>query len=75
MDIALPASGVLIGIIALILIVVALIFVLRNIFKPNEDLTEKYRETTWSSPLNARAKYPDVNVFRHSGTLFRFGLE
>ena len=74
MDIALPASGVLIGFVALILIVLALIFVLRNIFGSKEGLAEKYQDTTWSSPLKARAKYPDVNVFRHSGTLFRFGL-
>jgi periplasmic protein TonB len=74
MNIALSASGVMMGFAALILIVLAVIFVMRNIFGAKDDLTEKYKDTKWSSPLNARAQYPDVNVFRHSGTLFRFGL-
>jgi len=37
-------------------------------------MSEKYEGHSFSSPLKARAKYPDVDVFRHSGTLFRFGL-
>ncbi len=38
------------------------------------NLTEKYKGTQWSSPLKARNKYPDVNVFQYSGTLFRVSL-
>lgn len=38
------------------------------------DLTEKYRGKRWSSPLEARNKYPDVDIFRYSSTLFRFSL-
>lgn len=38
------------------------------------NLTEKYKDKEWSSPLKARNKYPDANVFQYSGTLLRFSL-
>ena len=39
-----------------------------------EDLSEKYAGHSWSSPLQARNKYPDVDAFKQSGTFFNFGL-
>jgi protein TonB len=36
----------------------------------HQDLTAKYKDKIWSSPLEARAKYPDVEVFQYS----RYGL-
>lgn len=36
------------------------------------NLTEKYRGKVWSSPLEARNKYPDVDIFKYSATLLRF---
>lgn len=74
MDIALSAGGVLAGLGALIAVILALIFILRNVFSYKEGLAEKYQGTSWGSPLKARTKYPDVNAFGNSGTLFRFGL-
>ncbi|MEY3050767.1 MAG: hypothetical protein RLY31_552 [Bacteroidota bacterium] len=37
-------------------------------------LTEKYRDRTWSSPLEGRNKYPEVDVFRFRNTLLEYGL-
>lgn len=38
------------------------------------NLTEKYRDHLWNSPLEARSKYPDVDVFRHSSTFIKLGV-
>ncbi|MBK7873512.1 MAG: energy transducer TonB [Saprospiraceae bacterium] len=38
------------------------------------NLTEKYKDVQWSSPLEARNKYPDVNIFQHRGTLVSLSL-
>jgi len=40
----------------------------------SSDLAEKYKDKQWKSPLEARNKYPDVNVFRYSGVLLRVSL-
>ena len=74
MDVAFSASQVLIGFAVLVFIILAMIVVLRRMFSSKEGLAEKYADKSWGSPLQARAKYPDVNIFKHSGTIFRFGL-
>ena len=74
MDVAFSASQVLIGFAVLVFIILAMIIVLRRMFSSKEGLAEKYADKSWGSPLQARAKYPDVNIFKHSGTIFRFGL-
>ncbi|HMO38073.1 MAG TPA: TonB family protein [Saprospiraceae bacterium] len=38
------------------------------------NLTEKYKDKQWSSPLEARNKYPDVNVFLFRNTLVSLSL-
>src|SRR5690606_550046 len=49
-------------------LVIAIIFVIRGMMKgkTTESLTDKYQEHKWKSPLEGRAKYPDVDVFRMS---------
>lgn len=37
-------------------------------------LTEKYSGKKWSSPLTARNKYPEVNIFAYRDTILRFSL-
>lgn len=37
-------------------------------------LSEKYKDKKWASPLQARNKYPEMDVFRLSNTFFRLGL-
>src|SRR5680860_124540 len=52
----------------ILVLVIALIFIIRSIIKRKsaEDLTSKYQDHKWKSPLEGRAKYPDVDVFRMS---------
>jgi protein TonB len=42
--------------------------------KENQDLTVKYRGRQWKSPLEARAKYPDVDAFRYRSFIMRMSL-
>jgi len=74
MDIALTGSQVLISFIVLATIIVALILGLKYMFGTKKNIGENYEGKTSSSALQARVKYPEVDVFRHSGTLFRLGL-
>ncbi len=37
-------------------------------------LTEKYSGKKWSSPLAARNKYPEANIFAYRDTILRFSL-
>jgi len=74
MDIALSASGVLVGIAALTLIILSLIVVLRIIFRVKEGLAKKGKTPSGPNQLMSRTKYPEVNVFKHSGSLLRVGL-
>jgi len=74
MDIALSASGVLVGIAALTLIILSLIVVLRIIFRFKEGLAKKGKTPSGPNQLMSRTKYPEVNVFKHSGSLLRVGL-
>ncbi len=64
------------AVVATLLFILALIFFLRAYIskKAASGLTEKYRGKEWSSPLEARSKYPDVDVFRYRSTFLRFGL-
>lgn len=42
--------------------------------KENQDLTTKYKGKHWKSPLEARAKYPDVDAFRYRSFIMRMSL-
>jgi periplasmic protein TonB len=42
--------------------------------KEKQDLTAKYKGKQWKSPLEARAKYPDVDSFQYSGAIMRMSL-
>jgi protein TonB len=42
--------------------------------REKQDLTAKYKGKHWDSPLEARAKYPDVDAFRYRGSLFPMSL-
>jgi protein TonB len=59
-----------------ILFVVLAVFAVRRYYAhlSKSGLTEKYKDKKWSSPLEARNKYPDMDVFRLSNTFFRVGL-
>lgn len=42
--------------------------------KANSDLSSKYADKEWKSPLKAARTYPEVNAFRFSGLLTKFGI-
>ncbi len=60
----------------LVLAFAGLIFLLRWRLAKNSEshLTEKYKDHKWSSPLEARNKYPEVNVFRFRSSFILLGL-
>jgi len=64
------------AVVATLLFILALIIFLRAYIskKATSGLTDKYQGKKWSSPLEARAKYPDVDVFRYRSTFLRLGL-
>ena len=62
-------ASVFIGIAAIIL---ALRYYLKS--QSTRNLTDKYKDKVWSSPLEARNKYPDVDVFKMSGPLTKLGF-
>lgn len=66
----------LFGLAVFALVIVGLIMVFRVLYsrKSNQDLTHKYQGKKWRSPLEARNKYPDVDVFRLSPVFLRVGL-
>jgi len=75
-DISFTGSVSLMLILLLALIVIGIIvYFKRHFVKQREsNLTEKYKEHHWESPLAARNKYPDVDAFKHTRPLFLFGL-
>ncbi len=76
MDVSLSGNMLLICLIAFIALIIGIIYVLRNVFgsKSAEYYREKYGTGDFTDTLATRTKYPEANVFKHSGTLFRFGL-
>ena len=66
----------LLGLSVFALVILGLIMFFRVLYarKSNQDLTSKYRGKKWRSPLQARNKYPDVDVFKLSPTFLRVGM-
>jgi len=73
MDVVIPSLGVVLGIAALFLAVVALIFFIRTRYngKTSEALSQGLDP---NNPTESRTKYPGVDVFRLSNSFFAFGL-
>ncbi len=65
-----------IGLIAVIAITTILLLLLRAHFRKveTENLTEMHRNEHWSSPIEARTKYPELDVFRVSTSLRIYGI-
>ena len=76
MDISLSGNAIGIVILAFIASIIAIIFILRAYLKNQaESSIEKgHKDRHYSSPLAARNKYPEVDPFRLSGPILRFGL-
>ncbi len=73
MDFAVPSSFLLGGIAALFVLVVGTILFLKNRYK-GQDHEELAASVDQEHALQARNKYPAVDVFRLSGTFFNVGL-
>lgn len=69
-------TGLLLGVGIGVVLLMVLIGVIRAYFrrKSESNLTEQYRDKKWDSPLAARNKYPDVDVFRYGATFWRLSL-
>ena len=67
---------IIVGLAVLFVGILAIIFIGRMYFDKKSDsgLAGKYQDKKWKSPLEARDKYPDVNVFKWSSLFFRLGL-
>ena len=72
---ALTSSQVLLAVVGAAVAIGALIALGRYWMNRNsENLSERYNEKEWKSPLKARTKYPEVDIFRYSSTLMLAGL-
>lgn len=72
---ALDSGQILLVFVSLAVFIFAIIlggrWLMRQRMKSN--LTKKYKDHLWHSPLEARSKYPDVDVFRHSSIFIKLG--
>jgi len=70
------SNQIMLGIVLGMATIAAIIFAFRWYYRRQSyaDLTGKYADKQWPSPLTARNKYPDVNVFKLSPLFLRFGL-
>ncbi|MBI1224059.1 MAG: TonB family protein [Bacteroidetes bacterium] len=64
------------GMLSILVISGIIILVLKSHFRNLEklNLTEKYKNWKWSSPAEARTKYPELDVFKISGSLRIYGV-
>jgi protein TonB len=70
------SNQLLLGIALGMATIFAIIFAFRWYYRrqSNANLTAKYANKKWHSPLTARNKYPDVDVFKLSPVFLRLGL-
>ena len=64
------------AVLGILVVFAALILGFRYLLKKRsqEDLAGKHSVAGFKSPLEGRVKYPEVDVSRHTGMFFRFGL-
>jgi protein TonB len=71
-------SGTVVGVafLLVILLTVGIIFLVRSTYgkRASSDLTQKHAGKSFSSPLEGRTKYPEVDTFSLSGTFLNYGL-
>lgn len=74
--ISLTSTQVLLLAFAVIAVVIAIIAAGKTTLarRAKSDLTLKHKDTKWASPLDARVKYPEVDILRHSSTFTLVGL-
>ena len=75
-DFSITGNYLLIAFVGLVVVILALIFLFRiDLARKSESgFAEKYAGKKWASPLMARVKYPDVNIFKWSPTFLWAGI-
>jgi protein TonB len=76
MDIEVQGGHVVTALILVVVITAAIIYLVRSVYtkRASSNLTQKHAGTTFSSPLEGRTKYPEVDTFSLSGTFLNYGL-
>ncbi len=61
---------------AIVVLTVALVFIVKAVYNKRSDsnLTAKHAGTTFSSPLEGRNKYPEVDTWSLGGTFQNYGI-
>ena len=74
LELALTSKEILMASGLLLVLILAVIFFGRFLMtkKATENLTDKYKNASFASPLIGRSKYPDVDVFQYSSSFFLF---
>ena len=76
MDFSVSGNSLVLSLVGIAVVIIGIILVIRNVYsgKSSQGLADKYEGKSSKSPLEGRSKYPEVDVFRLSGTFFNFGL-
>ncbi len=75
-DINITGKALGLFVVGIAIIIIAVVLFYRNYLNKmaHTNLSERYKDKKWTSPLEARDKYPEVDVFNLSGEFFKFGL-
>ncbi|HKK77727.1 MAG TPA: energy transducer TonB [Saprospiraceae bacterium] len=75
-NLSFTSNQLVLGIVLGMATIFAIIFAFKWYYRhqSNSNLTTKYADKKWRSPLTARNKYPDVDVFKLSPVFLRLGL-
>ncbi len=71
------SSNQILALLALVVLAtIAIVYFSKRYYssKATSDLATKYKGKKWSSPLEGRNKYPDVDVFKMQPIFFRVGI-
>jgi protein TonB len=76
MSIELSANMIKFGLLVVLVLTGIIFFIVRNYFnrQASLNLTEINKGRIWKSPLEGRNKYPQVDIFKLSGTFMNYGL-
>ncbi len=76
MDFEVTGKVVVLALLAVVFLTAAIIFIVKNAYnrRAESNLTEKHAGGSFSSPLEGRTKYPEVDTFSLSGTFMNYGL-
>jgi periplasmic protein TonB len=75
MDIAITGPAFFLWVLTITLFIVGSTLLFKfYMAKKRQYLTDKYKDAKWKSPLEARTKYPSVDVFAWTGPFIRLGL-